>query len=155
VIASIEYVVLVGLPAIAVGSRVAKVRVTAAAALLQDATPIVLVLAWIGLTLAIVRGDWWIAGVAAALAAYHVVAIWRLARPNAAPRWVVGAPRASLAMANVYVDNDDFGAAAHQLLDVGADVLVVVETTAAFRAAFDEACGDRYPYRTFDDDDHG
>lgn len=150
-----EYALLLGLPAAAVATRIVKVRATAAAALLQDAMPIVLVLTWIALTLAIVRGEWLLASVAAVLAAYHVLVVWRLARPDAAPRWVAHAPRTNVVMANVYVDNDDFGPAARQLLEVDADVLVVVETTPAFRAAFDELCGDRYPFRTFDEDDHG
>jgi endonuclease/exonuclease/phosphatase (EEP) superfamily protein YafD len=125
-------------------------------ALLQDATPLVLVLAWVGLVGAVLARSWPLAAFAAALCAYHVVLVARLLARRATPRWVRAAPTTTLALANVYVDNDEFDAAARQLLAVGADLLIVVETTPEFRAAFDRAGGAvRYPHRTFDADDDG
>ena len=147
---------LIGLPAAAVASRLGRVRSWAPVAVLQDATPLVLVLAWVGLVLAVLGRSWLLASAAAVLCVYHVVLVARLLARRATPKWVRAAPTTKLALANVYVENDEFDVAARQLLDVGADLLIVVETTPDFRAAFDRAGGaTRYPHRTFDADDDG
>ncbi len=147
-------VLLVGPPFLLVATRVARVRAHALIALLQDSTPVTLILAWIGLAVALAVHAWAVAAIAAGLSAYHVLVLYRLARRKATPRWVGHAPTTTVALANIYVDNDELDISAQQLLGAGADVLVVVETTPAFRAAFDAAGGtDRYPHRTFDPDD--
>lgn len=75
-------------------------------------------------------------------------------RSRWSPAWVERAPVISLAVANVYVDNDEIERCVQQLLGTAAEVVVVVETTPAFRAEFDAAGGtERYPYRIFDPDD--
>ena len=147
-------VLLVGPPFLVVATRVARVRAHALIALLQDSTPVTLILAWIGLAVALAVHAGPVAAIAAGLSAYHVLVLCRLATRKATPRWVGRAPTTTVALANIYVDNDELDTSAQQLLGAGADVLVVVETTPAFRAAFDAAGGTaRYPHRTFDPDD--
>ena len=146
--------VLIGLPALAVATRLARIKAGRAVALLQDATPLVLVLAWVGLLISLLQGAWLTAALAAVLAVYHLGLVYRLARRRAAPGWVTHAPTTTLALANVYIDNDEMGESARQLVAVNADIVVIVETTPAFRAAFDRVGGsERYPHRTFDADD--
>jgi endonuclease/exonuclease/phosphatase (EEP) superfamily protein YafD len=71
-----------------------------------------------------------------------------------APRWVDAAPTLRLAVANVFIDNEEPGSAARQLVETAAEVLVVTETTARFRAAFRSVGGDdRYPWCAFDSAD--
>ena len=150
------FALVIGLPAAVVASRLLRLRRFPIFAIVQDTTPVVLVLAWVGLVVAALARVWPLVVVAGALVVYHVVLVTRLAVRNSPPRWVRSAPTTTLALANVYVDNDEFTTSARQLIEVGADVLVVVETTPAFRAAFDTEGGkDRYPYRTFDEDDDG
>ena len=146
--------VLIGLPALAVATRLARIKAGRAVALLQDATPLVLVLAWVGLLISLLQGAWLTAALAAVLAVYHLGLVYRLARRRDAPGWVTHAPTTTLALANVYIDNDETDESARQLVAVNADIVVVVETTPAFRAAFDRVGGaERYPHRTFDADD--
>ena len=146
--------ILVGPPLLLVATRLAKVRGHAVIALLQDSTPVTLILAWFGLAVALAVRAWPVAAIAAGLSAYHVLVLGRLATRKSPPRWVRHAPTTTVALANIYVDNDELATSASQLIGSGADVLVVVETTPAFRAAFDAAGGrDRYPHRTFDPDD--
>jgi hypothetical protein len=91
---------------------------------------------------------------AAALCVYHLVVVIRGLMRRRPPRWVGGAPTLRLAVANVFIDNEETESAAHQLVDTGADVLAVAETTPRFRAAFRAAGGDElYPWRAFDPDD--
>lgn len=64
------------------------------------------------------------------------------------PEWVDGAARLRIAVANVYVDNDDPAAAARAVLSVEADIVVIVESNPTFLAAFDSGGGSvRYPFR--------
>ncbi len=146
--------VLVGIPAVAIITRVLRLKATTVVAVLQDATPVLLILAWVGLAMATIRASWVVAAVAALLCAYHLVLIARLVHRVEAPSWTRAAPKARVAVANVYVDNDDMEAAARQLAATEAEVLVVVETTERFRAAFDAVGGrDRFPHAVFDPDD--
>ena len=150
------FALLIGLPAVVVVTRLLGLRRFQIFAIVQDTTPVVLLLAWVGLVVAAIARAWPLVAVAGVLAAYHVALVTRLAARNSPPRWVRSAPTTTLALANVYVDNDEFAVAARQLIEVGADVLVVVETTPAFRAAFEAEGGtERYPFRTFDADDDG
>ena len=145
---------LIGLPALAVATRLARVRAGRAVALLQDATPLVLVLAWVGLLISLLQGAWLAAAIAAVLAVYHLWLVYRLVRRRTTPGWVADAPTTTLALANVYIDNDEMDESARQLVAVNADIVVIVETTPTFRAAFDRVGGaERYPHRTFDADD--
>ena len=122
--------------------------------MLQDATLVILALVGVGVPVALVAGDHNVAAIAMALAAHHLVLLVQEARPNRVPAWVERAPVISLAVANVYVDNDEIERCVQQLLGTAAEVVVVVETTPAFRAEFDAAGGtERYPYRIFDPDD--
>jgi endonuclease/exonuclease/phosphatase (EEP) superfamily protein YafD len=147
--------VLVGLPAFVAVSRLLGIRRTGALALLQDAGPLVLILVWIGLFIAIDRHAWIIAIVAGLVAMYHVYIVISLMRPRPVPRWVEHAPTTTLAIANIYIDNDQFDEAARQLLDTKADCVVIVETTPDFRKIFDDAGADSlYPFRTFDPEDN-
>ena len=145
---------LIGLPFLLVGSRVLRLRRSAAVALLQDAAPLILGLSWIAALVAVTYSYWWIAPIGLGLGVYHLVLLRRSARVEEAPEWAATAPTMQLAVANVYVDNTEMDAAARQLAELDVDVIVVVETTPGFRAAFDAAGGtERYPHRAFDSND--
>ncbi len=60
---------LIGLPALAVVTRLTRIRAGRAVALMQDATPVVLALAWVGLVISVLQGAWLTAALAALLAA--------------------------------------------------------------------------------------
>ena len=119
-----------------------------------DALPILLVGAWIVTIAALLTRHWLLAAIGAVLSLYHLaVVLPRLfaARP---PRWVKQAPALDIVVANVFIDNKTPRDAARQLIDTVADIVIVVESTAAFMAMFDEVGGtDTYPYRVTDPDD--
>ena len=71
--------ILVGPPLLLVATRLAKVRGHAVIALLQDSTPVTLILAWFGLAVALALHAWPVAAIAACLSAYHVLVLGRLA----------------------------------------------------------------------------
>lgn len=145
---------LIGLPLLLVGSQVLRLRESAAVALLQDAAPVVLGLSWIAAVVAVVYSYWWVAVIGLGLGVYHVVLLVRSAWVESAPPWAATAPTMQVAVANVFVDNTETELAARQLAELDVDVIVVVETTPGFRAAFDAAGGaQRYPHRAFDADD--
>jgi endonuclease/exonuclease/phosphatase (EEP) superfamily protein YafD len=57
-------------------------------------------------------------------------------------------------VANVFIDNETPEAAARQLVATSADVVIVVESTAAFMRVFDEVGGkEAFPHRVSDPDD--
>ena len=145
---------LVGLPVVITASSVLRIRRTRVLALMQDSSPVVLVLAWIALVIAIGTGAWILAAFSGTVAMYHAYILMALVRSRPVPRWVEHAPRTSVAVANIYVGNDQLEAASSQLLAAKADVLVVVETSPEFRRIFDEAgASTLYPFRTFDPED--
>lgn len=120
-------------------------------AIVYDASPWLLGLAWLVLVAAVVQGAWLLALLALAVGAYHLwLVVPRLLR-NATPWWVHGAPQMTIAVANVFVDNRTPDEAAKQLAELDVDVVVVVESTPDFLARFDAAGGaQRFPYRVTD-----
>ena len=54
------------------------------------------------------------------------------------PQWAKRAPLLDIVVANVFIDNKTPEAAARQLLTTSADVVIVVESTAAFMKMFDD-----------------
>ncbi len=133
------------LPVIAVVADVGRFPRSTTVAIVQDATPLLLLPAWPALVVAIAEGRW-VAAVVAALLVAHQVGLMRVhRRRRSAPEWVRDAPTLRIAMGNVFVHNER--------PDTAADVVVVVETTPDFREVFDRNGGDRYPHRAFDPDD--
>ena len=134
--------------------RVAPVDEGAGLAVGYDALPILLIAAWIVMICAVVTGHWLLAGVAAALSLYHLSIVVPRMIAARVPRWAKRAPTLEIIVANVFIDNETPDAAARQLVQSSADVVIVVESTASFLHIFDEAGGkDAYPYRVFDPED--
>ncbi len=147
-------VALIGIPGVLIATRLLGFRRSTVVAVLQDATPLVLVLSWIAAVVAVIFGYYWIAGFGLCLGLYHVVVLHRSVSADEVPPWVEGAASIRLAVANIFIDNAELDASVHQLIEIEADVLVVVETTCAFRRAFDAGGGlERFPHRTFNPDD--
>lgn len=120
-----------------------------------DALPILLLLAWVVTIAALVTRHWLLAAVGAALCVYHVAIVVPRFLAARVPRWAKRAPTLDIVVANVFIDNKTPDAAARQLLTTSADVVIVVESTDAFMAVFDEVGGrDTYPYRVSDPNDH-
>ena len=72
-------------------------------------------------------------------------------RRSPLPAWVANAPRITLGLANVFVDNVTPQRAAAELVHSGVDVLVVNELTERFLAQIDELGGEVwFPYRIVD-----
>ena len=119
-----------------------------------DAMPILLLAAWVVTVAALVTRHWLLAAIGAVLSVYHLwLIVPRLlaARP---PRWAKRAPTIDIVVANVFIDNKTPQDAARQLVTTVADIVIVVESTAAFMAIFDDAGGrDTYPHRVSDPDD--
>ena len=119
-----------------------------------DAMPILLLAAWFVTIAAVLTSHWLLAATGAALSAYHLwLVVPRLlaARP---PRWAKRAPTIDIVVANVFIDNKTPQDAARQLVTTVADIVIVVESTAAFMTIFDDAGGsDTYPHRVSDPDD--
>lgn len=123
----------------------------AAVAVVQDALPLVLGLAWVVLAAAALTGTWPLAAAAGVLAVHHVAVLAPRVTPDRLPRWAGRAPRLHLMVVNVFVDNRTPGALAAEVLAADADVLVVAEWNPAFADAFDTAGGDdAYPHRLLD-----
>ena len=119
------------------------------------ALPILLLLAWVVAIAALVTRHWLLAAIGAALSAYHLAVVVPRLIAARKPRWVKHAPTLDIVVANVFVDNKTPSDAARQLVTTSADVVIVVESTAAFMAIFDEVGGsDTYPNRVSDPDDH-
>ncbi len=120
-----------------------------------DALPVLLLAAWVVTIAAVVTSHWLLAAIGAALSLYHVwLVVPRLfaARP---PRWTKRAPTIDIIVANVFIDNETPHDAARQLVTAAADIIIVVESTPAFMAIFDDAGGtDAYPHRVSDPEDH-
>ena len=119
-----------------------------------DAMPILLLAAWVVTVAALVTRHWLLAAIGAVLSVYHLwLIVPRLlaARP---PRWAKRAPTIDIVVANVFIDNKTPQEAARQLVTTVADIVIVVESTAAFMTIFDDAGGrDTYPHRVSDPDD--
>ena len=119
-----------------------------------DAMPILLLAAWVVTVAALVTRHWLLAAIGAVLSVYHLwLIVPRLlaARP---PKWAKRAPTIDIVVANVFIDNKTPQEAARQLVTTVADIVIVVESTAAFMTIFDAAGGrDTYPHRVSDPDD--
>jgi endonuclease/exonuclease/phosphatase (EEP) superfamily protein YafD len=95
-----------------------------------------------------------LAAIGAALIVYHLAVVVPRLISARKPRWVRHAPTLEVVVANVFVDNKTPRDAARQLVATAADVVIVVESTAAFMATFDEVGGsDSCPNRVSDPDD--
>lgn len=129
-------------------------KANAAVALVYDALPFVLGAAWVVFVLSLIGRHWVLAAVAAGLSAHHVALLAPRLVSERTPRWAHHAPRLTVVVANVFIDNETPDDAARQLVGCGADVVVVVESTPSFMARFDAAGGDlAYPHRVTDPDD--
>ncbi len=147
--AALSAVVVTRLLQISVG-----VEEGSALALAYDALPLLLVIAWVVAIAAVVSEHWLLAVAAGGLCVYHVVLVVPRLIQARTPHWVRHAPRLQIAAANVFVDNETPDAAARQVIDTSADVLVLVESTGKFMRVFDECGGDAaYPHRIVDPDD--
>jgi endonuclease/exonuclease/phosphatase (EEP) superfamily protein YafD len=91
---------------------------------------------------------------AALLTAYQAVLVVPRMIADRIPRWARSAPRFQLVVANVYVENQTPDAAARQLVDSRADVIIIAEATPAFMTTFDTVGGaESYPNRVLDPTD--
>ena len=119
-----------------------------------DVLPILLFAAWVVGIAALLTDHWLLAAIGAALIVYHLAVVLPRLIAARKPRWVKHAPTLEVVVANVFVDNRTPRDAARQLVATAADVVIVVESTAAFMATFDEVGGsDTYPNRVSDPDD--
>jgi endonuclease/exonuclease/phosphatase (EEP) superfamily protein YafD len=144
------WVVLLGLAAIAVTSLI-HISGGAVLGLAQDAMVYLLALAWVVLVVGFLAHSWLLAGAAALLVAYHLVLLISRGTATRMPRWVRKAPRLTVVVANVFIDNETPGALARALLASDADLIVILEWNTAFVSEFDAAGGrDAYSERVFD-----
>lgn len=121
-----------------------------------DVLPVLLFAAWVVAIAAFLTDHWLLAAIGAALIVYHLAVVLPRLIAARKPRWVKHAPTLEVVVANVFVDNKTPRDAARQLVATSADVVIVVESTAAFMATFDEVGGsDTYPNRVSDPDDDG
>lgn len=120
-----------------------------------DALPVVLLAAWVVTIAAVVTHHWFLAAIGAVLSVYHVSLIVPRLLAARVPKWAKRAPTLEIVVANVFIDNKTPQDAAAQLVSTVADIVIVVESTEAFMAIFDDAGGsDAYPHRVSDPDDH-
>jgi endonuclease/exonuclease/phosphatase (EEP) superfamily protein YafD len=119
-----------------------------------DVLPILLLAAWAVAIAAVLTDHWLLAAIGAALVVYHLAVVVPRLVAARKPRWVKHAPTLEVVVANVFIDNKTPRDAARQLVATSADVVIVVESTAAFMGTFDEVGGsDSYPNRVSDPDD--
>src|SRR4051794_7575281 len=124
-------------------------------AVAYDALPILLLLSWVVLIAALLTAHWLLAAVAGALAIYHLALVLPRMLATRTPRWAKHAPTLDIVVANVFIDNKTPADAARQLITAAVDVVIIVESTPSFMAAFDDAGGkDAYPFRVSDPADH-
>jgi endonuclease/exonuclease/phosphatase (EEP) superfamily protein YafD len=120
-------------------------------AVAYDVLPLVLFLASVISVAAVITGHLLLATVGATLMAYHALLVIPRLVSQRVPSWAPPAPHFRLAVANVYVDNPTPEAAARQLTESGADVIVIAEATPKFMGIFDSAGGDTsHPHRVSD-----
>ena len=155
--AAIGWVVCAVLAAVVVTRRIQillAVEEGSGLAIAYDALPLLLVGAWIVAVASLLSGHWLLAAAAGGLCLYHLMLVVPRLIAVRPPRWARHAPTLELVVANVFVDNETPGDAARQLVAAGGDVVVLVESTPAFVAVFDEAgAAAAYPYRVWDPDD--
>ncbi len=120
-------------------------------AVAYDVLPLVLFLAPVVSVAAALSGHLLLAAAGAFLTAYHGVLVVPRLVSQRVPSWARAAPQFRLAVANVYVDNTTPAAAAQQLTESGADVIVIAEATPQFMRIFDSVGGDAsHPHRVSD-----
>ena len=120
-----------------------------------DALPVVLLAAWVVTIAAVATHHWLLAAIGAVLIAYHLWLVVPRLLVARRPKWAKRAPTLDIVVANVFIDNKTPHDAARQLVNTVADIVIVVESTSAFMAIFDEVGGsDAYPHRVSDPDDH-
>ena len=137
---------LVAILALSVVTAIARVGGSVVLAVLHDMLPVNLVVAWAILVIGLVTREWVLAVTAALLAGYHVGLLATRHRVDDAPAWAASALRLRVTVANVYIGNATPEAAVKNLLETGADVLVVTERNPAFMSA-GAAAGARDTYR--------
>jgi endonuclease/exonuclease/phosphatase (EEP) superfamily protein YafD len=157
VVLVVTWLVVALLIAVAVTRRIQLIaRVEAGSGLVMsyDALPWLLTPAW-GITIgALLTQHWILLAIAAALCLEQLTLLVPRTRPMHRPVWADRAPTLDLVVANVFVHNKTPEVAARQLVDCGADVVIVNESTAAFLELFDAAGGlAAYPFRISDPSD--
>lgn len=108
----------------------------------HDGLPIVLAGAWIVLGYGAVTRQWLLAASGGVLVLFHLAITVPRMFSVTPPDWVAGAPRITVAAANVFIGNRTPDASAAGLVATKADVLVVSERNDAFMhslAALDDA----------------
>jgi endonuclease/exonuclease/phosphatase (EEP) superfamily protein YafD len=155
---ALGWIVCAGLTAVVVSRYVdikANVDEGSGLAVAYDALPILLLGAWVVMIAALVTRHWLLAVIGGLLGVYHLSLVVPRLLAARVPRWAKRAPTLDVVVANVFVDNETPDDAARQLVAASADVVIVVESTAAFLAIFDEVGGSSaYPNRVTDPDDH-
>jgi endonuclease/exonuclease/phosphatase (EEP) superfamily protein YafD len=143
----IHWVLLVVLVALVL-TAVFSISHDAGLALAQDALPLLLVLSWITLAVALLKGAWILAIAAGLVCVYHLYLVVPRMRADRIPRWARDAPAIQIVISNVYVDNGTPGLLARELIDTNADVIIITEWNPSFANEFD-ALGGRtlYPHR--------
>ncbi|MFM2077701.1 MAG: hypothetical protein RJA49_1591, partial [Actinomycetota bacterium] len=122
-------------------------------ALAYDALPMLLLIAWPIAAVAAWTGHLLLMTAALALCSYELALVVPRAMKSATPKWVATAPTVTLVVANVFVDNETPAAAARQIVETAADVVIIVESTSDFMATFDQNGGmEAYPNRVVDPD---
>lgn len=154
---AIGWIVCAGLTAVIVTRYlhiVSNVDEGSGLAVAYDALPFVLLAAWVVTIAALVTRHWFLGAIGAMLGAYHLYAVVPRLIAARVPRWAKRAPTLEIVVANVFIDNKTPQDAARQLVEISADVVIVVESTAAFMTVFDDAGGsDTYPNKVSDPDD--
>ena len=120
-------------------------------AVAYDSLPLLLFLAPVISVAAGLTGHLLQAAVGVVLTAYLAMLVVPRLVARRIPPWARVAPQLCLGVANVYVDNTTPAAAARQLTESGADVIVIAEATPEFMCIFDSVGGNvSHPYRVFD-----
>ncbi len=115
--------------------------------LFQSLTPLVYLPMYFVAPLAAWTRRWWLCGVAAALIVVHLASIFPAIGSTATPTWAATRPELRVVAANVYEQNSRSDEAARVLLNRDADVVVLTELSAQFKAALDDArVDDVYPF---------
>ncbi len=123
-------------------------------AVAYDVLPLLLFVAPPIAIAALVSGHTLLAAAAAGLVGYHGLLVIPRLISQRPPAWTRTAPTVRLAVANVFVDNPTPEAAARQLTQMDADIIVIAEATPDFMRTFDEAGGiTSHPHRVSDPSD--
>ncbi len=143
---AVAWLIVVGLSIVVTGWMLRIGEGTAWSWAATAAIHLLLVGAWVPLTVAAWQRRWVLGVAAGLLVAVQVVLVWpMLPRPGAAAD--PASPALRLRSSNVYFDNPDPAGAAATLLDGDVDVISLVEVTPEVTGALDRAgIDDRYPH---------